>query len=131
MDGVPGKVLASFRARRTVQAVADVEAYTTLLFNRLARRAVQPSTTEKTDILALLSDEGCEDVVAAYLQLVEGYLLIPSSCKRDTLSYEFVLQHHATGEKAVAQVKTGNIALDPAAFANAPYKAYLFAASGQ
>ena len=63
----------------------------------------------KLDLFDLIFPEDCEDIVGIYLQEKQGYRLIPSSCKLDTVKTEFVLK---TAEgKAHVQVKQGNVDL--------------------
>ena len=71
MDSVPGKVLNSFRAGRTVQAVHDetVLLYSKRLFNSNGEALYDLSHDVKgeLDLFALASPEDCEDIVAIYL----------------------------------------------------------------
>ena len=79
MDSVPGKVLNSFRAGRTVQAVHDetVLLYSKRLFNTKGEPVYDmPHDVEsKLDLFALASPEDCEDIVAIYL--ADGVRILP------------------------------------------------------
>ena len=61
------------------------------------------------DLFALATPEDLEDIVALYLQ-AKGWCLFPSTAKVSMASYEFVLVHQQTGERAGVQVKSGTVA---------------------
>ena len=114
IDDVPGKVVACFRPSRTIQAIRDdtVAAYSKLLWN--LHSSSQPYSLEElktADIFTFLDDKSTEDAVAIFLQ-AKGWLLVPGSRKVDTMSYEYILIHRETKERAVVQVKTGSTLLD-------------------
>ncbi|MDE3262942.1 MAG: hypothetical protein OYL41_13275 [Acidobacteriota bacterium] len=119
-DSVPGKVLNSLRASRTLQAVHDdsVRIYSMLAYNQAAGKPVYEvsAATGPSDLFALVSPEDCEDILGVYLQEVHGYRLIPSTRRRDTFKTEFVLRK--PGSKALVQVKQGDITLDRGDFAH-------------
>lgn len=134
-DSVPGKVLNSLRARRTLQAVHDdsVRTYSMLTYNQAVRESVYDLSGEARplDLFALVSPEDCEDIVGLYLQEVHGYRLIPSTRRRDTPKTEFVLRK--PGGVALVQVKQGDVALDPGDFGadhGEPCEWFLFATGG-
>ena len=113
VDSVPGKVLNSFRASRTIQIVDDetVVLYSKWKHNQISQENVYDlRNVGKRDIFSLISTDDCEDIVGIYLQQELGYRLIPSTCKRDTAHTEFVLRK-AEG-KAHVQVKQGYVDLD-------------------
>ena len=135
-DAVPGKVLNSFRASRTLQAVHDntIRFYSMLIYNQAISEAVYDLSDETRllDWFALISPEDCEDIVGLYLQETLGYRLIPSTCRHDTLKTEFVLRKR--GGKALVQVKQGGITLDRSEFeidSREPCDWFLFTTSGQ
>jgi predicted Mrr-cat superfamily restriction endonuclease len=115
IDKVPGKVVRSFIPSSTLQRVIDNTAltYSQHLFNSLSGLNFYESTSSTNeDIFSLLSADDCEDIVGLYLQVKFDYIIIPSSCKDDTLAYEYELIHRISSEKAVVQVKNGNVDLD-------------------
>ena len=121
VDSVPGKVLNSFRAPRTVQAVYDetVSFYSKLIYNKLSEKdAYDLSSQDDLDLFALIGPEDCEDIVAIFLQEKFGYRLIPSSCKLDTKMTEFVLRK--PDGKAHVQVKQGAVDIHLDEFAHDP-----------
>ena len=130
-DAVPGKVINSFIPSRTVQEVHDrtIVEFSQFLYNSLSEEFKYPSSKVDTDIFSLLSAEDCEDIIGLYLQDL-GYRIIPSSCKDDTLAYEFVMKHNRTFETAVAQVKNGAVDLNFDDFASVPAKVFLFTSKG-
>ena len=114
VDEVPGKVVACFRPSRTIQAMRDrtVAAYSRLLWNLRTDSQHYPMDDQETaDIYAFLDDKSTEDAVAIFLQ-TKGWLIVPGSRKADTMSYEYILIHRDSKERAVVQVKTGSTPLD-------------------
>jgi len=115
VDDVPGKVIASFRAPRTIQAIRDetVSDYSKYLWNKLDGTDFYSLSKEKfKNVFSFLGSEETEDVIFVYLQ-VQGWVAIPNSRKKDTMGYEFYLVNKKTKERAIVQVKTGHAALTP------------------
>ena len=107
LDAVPGKIIACFRAPRTIQVIADklAIAYSKHLWNELSGRQVyEVSKSDYSDIFMLLDDEETEDVVFIYLQS-KGWYVVPNSRKADTMSFEYYLIHPSSYERAWVQVK--------------------------
>ena len=80
-DDVPGKVVACFRARRTIQSIVDPTsvAYSQLLWNRLSCRSDYVVVANSVqNIYSYLDSETTEDVIFIYLQL-QGWVVIPNS----------------------------------------------------
>ena len=136
VDFVPGKVVNSFRAGRTVQAVYGdtVSFYSRLKYSQLSAEAINDlgAKKQRLNLFDLIDADDCEDIVAVYLQSEFGYRLLPSTCKRDTQKTEFVLRKH--GCKALVQVKQGNVDLnrdDFSAGRDEPCEWFLFTTHGQ
>ncbi len=128
LDEVPGKIVACFRAPRTIQAIADGRAiaYSKYLWNtRSKNRAYEVDESEYSDIFMMLDDEETEDLLFLYLQS-KGWWIVPNSRKADTMSFEFLVANPKSGEKAVTQVKTGEVVLDIGEYRLLPYKVFLF-----
>ena len=110
-EPVPGKVLNSFRASRTLQAIYDESAirYSQILWNKLSKREIYKLKINENamNIFSLISPKDCEDLVALYIQNKYEYYLIPSTCRNDTPMTEFIFKGKC-GEKAKCQVKQGN-----------------------
>ncbi|MCF2501041.1 hypothetical protein [Dyadobacter chenhuakuii] len=132
VDKVPGKVVSSFIPARTLQAVngETVSKYSQLVYNELTKQ-LHYDVNSFSDVFSLLSSSDLEDVIGLYLQISLGYLLFPSSCKSDTLAYEYELVHRETKELAVVQVKSGNESLDRDKYRSIDGKVFLFACNGQ
>ena len=114
VGAVPGKVVASFRPGRTIQAIRSetVDIYSQLLWNGISgSQHYSPQSPSTNNIYEFLDDQTTEDAVAIYLQM-RGWLYIPASRRPDTMGYEYVLINRETFEEAVVQVKTGNTPLD-------------------
>ena len=133
VDSVPGKVVNSFIPNSTIQAVHDDSAlrYSQFLYNKLSNSRVYPSESINglENIFSLISSEDCEDIVGLFLQ-EKGYKLIASSCKASTATYEFVLIDNK-GNKAVAQVKQGDVDLNVEDYSGLPSKVFLFTSRGE
>ncbi|MXW07832.1 MAG: hypothetical protein F4Z87_06880 [Gammaproteobacteria bacterium] len=134
-DSVPGKVINSFRASRTLQAVHDETAafYSKLRFNKEGNAPKYDLSPRGKDLdfFSLISTEDCEDIVGIYLQEVRGFRLIPSTCRSNTLKTEFILRK--LNQKAQAQVKQGNVIINMADYSfdkNDPCDWYLFTTCG-
>lgn len=131
VDDVPGKVVASFRPSRTIQAIRDetTSDYSKYLWNKLSGVEFYPLSNENCkNVFSFLGSEETEDMVFIYLQ-EQGWIVIPNSRKADTMSYEFYLVNRKTGEKAIVQVKTGHTALTQD-WKSWKEKVFLFQANG-
>ena len=138
-DAVLGKVVASFRARRTIQAIdgRTVAIYSQHLWNRLSNtnqytQPFYPSLfPEDPDIYTFLDDIETENAVAIYLQMC-GWLYLPASRQPDTMGYEYILiNREEPFEKAVVQVKTGDTELNRDDFAGFEERVFLFQSYGK
>jgi hypothetical protein len=133
VDSVPGKLINSFIPARTVQSVNShsVKMYSQTIFNELkGEKIYQLDDISDANIFSLLTSDDCEDLIAMYLQLKENYYLIPSSCKRDLMRYEFELKNKETGKSAVVQVKNGYVNLNSDDYDNLDSEVYLFTTKG-
>lgn len=116
-ENIPGKIVACFRPARTFQAIQNplMETFSIWAFSREVDDKFKRSVTEPitaTNFFQFIGADDCEDIVGLYLQKVKGYCLIPSSCKRTTIGYEFILKHSLTAQTAIVQVKQGGVGLD-------------------
>jgi hypothetical protein len=130
-EAVPGKVVSCFRPARTVQAIDDDTVYTfsQVVYNQKSKTTLyEVDNVEGEDIFSLISADDCEDALAIYLQVHHN---IPSSCKDDTMTYEFELKNRMTGKSAVVQVKSGWTPLNIDDYSNLDTDIYLFATCGQ
>lgn len=128
IDAVPGKIVACFRATRSIQEVADKKAreYSKHLWNTLSSEQVyQIDKSGFSDIFMMLDDEETEDLVFLYLQS-QGWYVLPNSRKGDTMSFEYLAVNPKTGEKALAQVKTGQVTINKDDYIQYPQKIFLF-----
>ena len=133
IDMVPGKIVACFRAPRSIQEIADHKAleYSKYLWNRLSNVKIYDVDISKfKDMFMMLNDEETEDVVFIYLQM-QGWVVVPNSRKGDTMSYEFYAVNRETKEKAIVQVKTGHTPLSPKDWEKWKEKVFLFQANGK
>lgn len=131
---VPGKLVNCFIPARTLQQVNDetVNLFSQLTYNEKSNtKYYQPAPLAGKDVFSLLSSDDCEDALALYLQMTKNYMVIPSSCKSDTMSYEYELVHRMTKEKAVVQVKNGIVNLNTDDYQNIEGNIFLFTTKGE
>jgi len=133
VDQVPGKVIANFRASRTIQSVSnvDIEHYTRWLWNKLSKSNYFElnCNDRRNSFFDYLNDEDIEDIIFVKLQL-DGWIVIPGSRKKDTMKYEFYLIHRDTGERAIVQAKSGNTKLTPSNWIKWKERVFLFQSNG-
>jgi hypothetical protein len=135
-DAVPGKVAQSFALGGTLRRVSDepddtISTFSKRLYNDCSQSPTYEVLTPPNDLFTLLGPDACEDLVGLYLQSEEGYGVVPSTCKRSTPYYEFVLHHRSTGKKAIVQVKSGTESLSIDDYAELPVDVvFLFTARG-
>lgn len=132
IDEVPGKVVACFRAPRTIQGISDSVAtsYSRLIWNNVSGtdHYVVDSIPE-AGLFSLLGSETVEDVVFIYLQL-RGWLVVPHSRKIDTMGFEYLVIERNNGTRAIVQVKTGDTPLFLSDYGGLG-KVFLFQANGR
>lgn len=128
IDMVPGKIVACFRASRTIQEVADHNAreYSKFLWNYLTNtNTYDVDSGNVSSIFTMLDDEETEDLFFLYLQS-KGWFVIPNSRKKDTMNYEFYIVHPKTSEIALTQVKTGDTFINKEDYSGTSKKVFLF-----
>ncbi len=133
LDDVPGKVIASFRASRTIQRINDTTSknYSKFLWNKISKS--NDYTLDKgklKNVYSFLDSETTEDIIFIYLQ-TQNWLVIPNSRKADTMSYEFYLIHKKNHQRAIVQVKTGDTPLNVADWSGRKEKVFLFQSNGK
>lgn len=131
IDLVPGKVIACFRATRTIQKIADSKAleYSKFLWNQLSKEEIyKVEASAFSDVFMMLDDEETEDLVFLYLQS-QGWYVVPNSRKADTMSFEYLAVNPQTRKQALTQVKTGNTPLNRKDYSAYPYEVFLFQAN--
>lgn len=113
---VPGKVIASFRQRRAFQGINKaVLRYSQKLYNQKKGKNyydIKEEVLSADTFFKMIQDDDCEDIVGLFLQAKRNYVIIPSSNKKDTQAFEYVLKHRYTGKTALVQVKQGDVDLD-------------------
>jgi hypothetical protein len=128
IDAVPGKVVACFRASRTIQRIADSKAieYTKQLWNETTKMGTyKVDSTKSKDVFMMLDDEETEDLIFLYLQS-QGWYIVPNSRKGDTMRYEYLAVNPITGERALTQVKTGKVILNRDRYRESSCRVFLF-----
>lgn len=133
IEAVPGKIVNSFIPARTVQRVTGdtIEIFSKYIYNKISgNQFYQIKIADNSSIFSLLSSDDCEDILGLYLQLNRNYMIVPSSCKSDTMNYEYELIDRANGQKAVVQVKNGDVNLNIKDYSDIDSKIYLFTTKG-
>lgn len=127
-DVVSGKVIACFRASRTMQEISGREnlEYAKYLWNKFSNNQYYDvNFSEFTNIFTMLDDKETEDIVFLYLQDL-GWYVVPNSRESDTISFEYFLVNKITKEKARVQVKTGKTTLNQQNYTKFDEKIFLF-----
>lgn len=130
-DEVPGKIVACFRASRSIQEIADDKAceYSRYLWNTLSGQVIYEIDKAKySDAFMMLDAEETEDVVFLYLQTI-GWYVVPHSRKGDSMTFEYLCVNPLDGQVAGVQVKTGNTPLNRDDYAPFPHTVFLFQAN--
>ncbi|GIL06876.1 MAG: hypothetical protein BroJett031_33960 [Betaproteobacteria bacterium] len=130
-DDVPGKIVACFRASRSIQEIADDKAceYSRYLWDVLSGQDIYEVDKAKySDVFMMLDAEETEDVVFLYLQ-TKGWYVLPHSRKGDSMTFEYLCVNPLDGQVAGVQVKTGNTPLNKDDYALFPHKIFLFQAN--
>ena len=129
LDAVPGRVISNFGFQgRSIQKIRDpsVRTYSQHLWNSYSGEQVYDvDMADFPDIFAMLDPEETEDLVFLYLQS-RGWYVVPNSRKVNTPRFEFILANARTGEKALTQVKTGNVRLNFESYCGHPWHIFLF-----
>lgn len=128
IDEVPGKIVACFRATRTIQKVADNRAweYSRHLWNTLKGEKIYDiNKAAFSDIFMMLDNEETEDLLFLYLQN-KGWYIIPHFRKGDTMKFEYLCVNPRTGQVAGTQVKTGDVPLDMDDYTQFSHKTFVF-----
>lgn len=134
LEEVPGKVINSFRASRTLQRVhgENIAEMTKKIYNKKSNNKLY-ETKKIEKFLNFLLPEDVEEIVSLYLQLEKNYLIYSSTNKIDTAKYEFVMTSRDGKEKCYTQVKTSGEKLNPENYINLTTnnnKVFLFSLGG-
>ncbi|MDR2088168.1 MAG: hypothetical protein LBP73_02315 [Clostridiales Family XIII bacterium] len=110
-DEVPGKAIASFRARGSVQRVRDIEEISKRVWNaKWGNKDYETVQMSIRDIWGMLSADETESLVLLYLQN-KGYYIYATTLKRDTSEIECVMVKNDGSHLLFPQIKTGNTGL--------------------
>ena len=107
-ENVPGKIVNSFCARRTIQRVYDVDDISKVIWNRYSEED-EPKYNNlpvltKESFWEMIGSEDLECLVFLYLQKI-GYYIYSSTLKISTPKFEAVLIHSEKHHLAYPQVK--------------------------
>ena len=111
---VAGSISTSFIkgiALRRIKQKGSLE-ISQILFNKYSKKnyySTNKLENNSKNFYSLLSPNDCEDLLYIYLYHEFKYIVIPSTNKNSTPTYEFVmLNHNNRNEKIYIQVKNGN-----------------------
>ena len=126
---VPGVVIRAFTGPG--QAVRPIESDSVARFSRALAdgKGLASACTSEDVIRDLLDDTDVEDLVALYLQYIEGLIVVPPDRQRGHPGYdlEFV---SPSGRRGVVQVKSGAAAYDLESLTSEAGEKWAFASSG-
>jgi hypothetical protein len=129
---VPNAILNSFRNGRPLQRIEGdgIEAFSSFRFNGLAKRSIYEFSQRVCGLFTILGPEECEDLIGIYLQM-QGYLLLPGSCKTDAARFAYLLKHQTSGRHAAVQVRQGFEPLDTGGYKDFDGEVFLFQTNGE
>jgi hypothetical protein len=129
---VPGSILNAFRSPRVLQRVPGegIEVFSGFRFNGLAQKSHYEFSQRPCELFSLLSPGECEDLVGIFLQM-QGFLILPGSCKTDTKQFEFLLRHQTSGRHAAVRVRNGYDPIDVGRWDQFDGDVFLFQKSGK
>jgi hypothetical protein len=123
-DAVPGGIVSCFGPGHTFQRISIQG-----MLGFSCRLLGLPQAEDgPMDLYGFMTPREIEDLVLVYLQ-ANGWYVLSATRSRTTPHYECVLVSAAIGERAIVQVKSGNVHL-PASDFRQTERAFLFAASG-
>jgi hypothetical protein len=128
---VPNAVLSSFRNSAPLERIDGdgIEAFSSFRFNGLTQKSVYEFSQRTCDLFSVMGPEECEDLIGIYLQM-QGFLLLPGSCKTDASRFAFLLKHQTSGQHAAVQVQQGYEAINPSVYENFDGEVFLFQTNG-
>ena len=122
-ESVPGAVIRAFSGRGSSFSEIHNDAariYSDHLFNASTGKTVAQLRISAASVLRdFLDPIDVEDLVYVFLQVDEGYVVLPASRRTDTQAYEYELIERSSGKRAVVQVKTGKSRVDLTELASA------------
>ena len=101
------------------------------LYNELNGKEVYHPPELRGELFDFLAPEDVEDIVGIFLQVKKNLLIVPSTSKQSASPVEFLMINRKTGVEVGTQVKTGNQAIKPDAYANGPERIYFFQERGR
>lgn len=131
-SNVPGKVVAAFRPRRTLQRINGVSGISKYLWDRDSDDS-GPKYGDYgggTSIFDILSAQDVEDVISIMLQM-KGFLCAPTRRQADTMAYEYLMRSRDGKRNVAVQVKTGNSIARADSFPSDVKEIVLFSAKGK
>ena len=125
-DAVPGDIRRSFTSAALQRVYSHTAATISEIMYSEKSGEGTPNRANDIDLFSLLGPDELEDLVGIYLQIEKDWAIVPSTSKRSTPTYEFVLRHRSTGERAFLQVKSGNAEFIPPSNLGSSEKFFVF-----
>lgn len=131
-SNVPGKVVAAFRPRRTLQRINGVSGISKYLWDRDSVETAPKygDYGRGTSIFDILSAQDVEDVISIMLQM-NGFLCAPTRRQADTMAYEYLMRSRDGKRNVAVQVKTGNSIARADSFPSDVEEIVLFSTKGK
>lgn len=133
---VAGAIATSFIRGHTLQRISKDGAlpFSQLIYNNVCqinyyKKVIIPNTVDV--FYSMLSVDDCEDLVYSYLYSKYGYVVVPSSNKKGTQLYEYVMLDPKTGKHSYVQVKNGKVNIDAQEYVHLNGEVYLFTSKGK
>ena len=111
---VAGAIATSFIRGHTLQRIAKdgVVPFSQLTYNNVTGSNLYKGIKipDTSDVFySMLSADDCEDLVYSYLYFKYGFIVVPSTNKKSTQLYEYVMLDPKNGKHYYVQVKKGEI----------------------
>ncbi len=134
-EDLPHHVRGKISSKRYQGTVAEIDGLSALTLISFAGIKCPKQKNNKDNFLDSISDEDLEDLMAHYMSNEkEGYVFLPSSCKKNTPGIEYVMYNPKNNNTIACQTKV-NRRIDVGQYSNNPtYKKYeiiyLFSGAG-
>lgn len=136
LSEVPGSLSNKFIKGSTLQRIHDnsIKVFSKLIYNEKNGDNIYNDIkfdVENDSFFSLLSSEDVEDLLALWLFRKFGYITIPSTSKKTTELYEYVMIDPKTGKKIFTQVKQGSTNIDANNYKNLDSEVWLLTTEGK
>lgn len=131
---VPGSLANNFIPRTTLQRINNnsIEIFSKLKYNEKINEEIYTDIKfDKDSFFYLLTSDDIEDLLALWLYKEKGYVTIPSTNKKSTELYEYVMVDPKTGNNIFAQVKQGSVKINANDYEHLDGEVWLLTTEGE